>query len=71
MIAMVGNLHRAAAFASDVGWKAIYVNRMMNVGIVDMPPEKSEPLLADQRPLCCRTTIKGTTALMSAHDACD
>jgi taurine dioxygenase len=29
----------------DTGKKAIYVNRLMTVGIVDMPPEESEPLL--------------------------
>jgi taurine dioxygenase len=29
----------------DSGKKAIYVNRLMTVGIVDMPPEESEPLL--------------------------
>jgi taurine dioxygenase len=29
----------------ETGRKAIYVNRLMTVGIVDMPPEQSEPLL--------------------------
>src|SRR6266850_2882595 len=29
----------------DTGKKAIYVNRLMTVGIVDMAPEESEPLL--------------------------
>jgi taurine dioxygenase len=29
----------------DTGRKAVYVNRLMTVGIVDMPPEESEPLL--------------------------
>ena len=29
----------------DTHKKAIYVNRLMTVGIVDMPPEESEPLL--------------------------
>ena len=30
----------------DTGRKAIYVNRLMTVGIIDMPAEESEPLLA-------------------------
>src|SRR5438093_849054 len=29
----------------DTGRKAVYVNRLMTVGVVDMPPEKSGPLL--------------------------
>jgi len=29
----------------DTGRKAVYVNRLMTVGIVDMPPGESEPLL--------------------------
>jgi taurine dioxygenase len=29
----------------DTGRKAVYVNRLMTVGIVDMPPAESEPLL--------------------------
>lgn len=29
----------------ETGRKAVYVNRLMTVGIVDMPPEQSEPLL--------------------------
>jgi taurine dioxygenase len=29
----------------DTGRKAVYVNRLMTVGIVDMPPEESTPLL--------------------------
>jgi taurine dioxygenase len=30
----------------ETGRKAIYVNRLMTVGIIDMPPAESEPLLA-------------------------
>jgi taurine dioxygenase len=29
----------------DTGRKAVYVNRLMTVGVVDMPPEESQPLL--------------------------
>jgi taurine dioxygenase len=29
----------------DTGRKAVYVNRLMTVGVVDMPPEESAPLL--------------------------
>jgi taurine dioxygenase len=29
----------------DTGRKAVYVNRLMTVGIVDMPAQESEPLL--------------------------
>jgi taurine dioxygenase len=29
----------------DTGRKAVYVNRLMTTGIIDMPPAESEPLL--------------------------
>jgi taurine dioxygenase len=29
----------------DTGRKAVYVNRLMTIGIIDMPPEQSDPLL--------------------------
>jgi alpha-ketoglutarate-dependent taurine dioxygenase len=38
--------HPAFRIHEDTGRKAIYVNRLMTVGIVDMPPAESEPLLA-------------------------
>src|SRR5215467_1041048 len=39
-------VHPAFRTCEDTGRKAVYVNRLMTVGIVDMPPQESGPLLA-------------------------
>ncbi len=39
------SVHPVFRTHDETGRKAIYVNRLMTVGIVDMPPEESEPLL--------------------------
>jgi len=38
-------IHPVFRTHEDTGRKAVYVNRLMSVGIVDMPPGESEPLL--------------------------
>jgi len=38
-------IHPVFRTHEDTGRKAVYVNRLMTVGIVDMPAEESEPLL--------------------------
>lgn len=39
------SVHPVFRTHDETGRKAIYVNRLMTAGIVDMPPEESEPLL--------------------------
>ena len=39
-------IHPVFRTHEETGRKAIYVNRLMTVGIVDMPPEESDPVLA-------------------------
>jgi taurine dioxygenase len=39
------SIHPVFRTHNETGRKAIYVNRLMTVGIVDMPPEESESLL--------------------------
>ena len=43
--AFAESAHPVFRTQEDTGKKAIYVNRLMTVGIVDMPPAESEPLL--------------------------
>jgi len=43
--AFAESVHPAFRTQEDTGRKAIYVNRLMTVGIVDMPQEESGPLL--------------------------
>jgi taurine dioxygenase len=38
-------MHPAFRTHEDTGRKAVYVNRLMTVGILDMPPQESAPLL--------------------------
>jgi taurine dioxygenase len=44
--AFAESAHPAFRTQEDTGRKAVYVNRLMTVGIVDMPQEESEPLLS-------------------------
>src|SRR5262245_50891509 len=57
-------IHPAFRTHEDTGRKAVYVNRLMTVGVVGMPPAESEPLLDAVPPRSARssTSTSGASA---------